>query len=91
MSHLTLAPAPERRRSNFIPAGGMDRLLPTDQIPVGWLSIRYWFRPGSDVFMEYSGPVLRESKHEITIEVFGERMLPMLKSRCTITRPVVAA
>jgi hypothetical protein len=78
--------AKEIFNSALAATGGVNYAVAQDELPEGWVSITWWPKPYTDMYLNYSGPVTAETVLDITITVFGERMQPWLKTRCDIVR-----
>jgi hypothetical protein len=68
---------------------GVDFAVAQDRLPAGWASVTL-FDVRGEFAAVYSGPVLEETTETITLEVFEERMKPMVKRDCTIVRAVTS-
>jgi hypothetical protein len=80
-------PRPIKRRTNFVPAGGMLCILPVDELPHGWVSVVEYNR-SMECVGEYSGPVVRETTGVLLVEI-GGKTLAFIKTHCTIGRGIL--
>ena len=81
---ITDPTAPMPKRSTFIPADGINRLLPADLLPFGWVAVQELNVLWNPVY-ECSGPVVSENARWIYVSVSG-KTLGIVKRWATITR-----